>query len=127
MIVSLAALTLAVLAAATHTDTTFAVRSGTRLELNNFAGSITVQTWTKNAVRVSAEHSSRVTIEIDDSGPTLGFKAVHWRGIPTTVDYEITVPRWMGLELQGVNTDITVENSEGEVSAQTVQGDVTVS
>jgi putative adhesin len=126
MIASLTAFTLAVLATATHTDTTFAVRTGTRLELNNFAGSIAVQTWTKNAVRVTAEHSSHVGIEIENSGPTLDLQAVHWRGIPTTVDYQITVPRWMGLELSGVNTDISVENSEAEVNAQTVQGDVTV-
>lgn len=126
MIASLAALTLAVLATATHSDTTFAVRTGTRLELNNFAGSIAVQTWNKNAVRVTAEHSSRVTIEIEGSGPTLSLEARHWRGIPTTVDYQVTVPKWMALELSGVNTDISVENSEAEVNAQSVQGDVSV-
>ena len=126
MLATLAALTLAVLGTATHTDTTFAVKPGARLELTNFAGSISVRTWPKNAMRVSAEHSSRVTIQVESSGPTLSLQAMHWRGIPTTVDYEITVPKWMTLELSGVNTDISVENSEAEVSAESVQGDVSV-
>jgi DUF4097 and DUF4098 domain-containing protein YvlB len=73
-----------------------------------------------------ADHSSRVEIEIDASGPSLELKAVHWRGIPTTVDYQLTVPRWMGLELSGVNTDMSVENSEGEVKIESVQGEVSV-
>ncbi len=127
MIASLAAFTIVALASATHTDTTFAVKPGTRLELNSFAGSIAVQTWSKNAVRVSADHSSRVAIEIEGTGPSLSIKAAHWRGIPSTVEYQLTVPRWMALELSGVNTDISVDNSAGEIQISSVQGEVSVS
>lgn len=126
MIGSLTILTVAVLAAATHTDTTVAVKPGTRLELSNFGGTIAVTTWTKNSVRVQAEHSSRVEIELQSSGPTLGIEAVHWRGIPTSVDYRLTVPKWMALELSGVSTDVSVEDSEGEVKIESVQGEVSV-
>src|SRR6478735_9494040 len=35
-------------------DTTFAVREGQRLEVNNFSGSIAIGTWTENKVRVQA-------------------------------------------------------------------------
>ncbi len=126
MIGTLAALTVAVLAGATHTDTTFAVKPGARLELSNFGGTIAVTTWTKNAVRVIAEHSSRVEIQVEGSGPSLSIDAVHWRGVPTTVDYQVTVPRWMALDLSGVSTDISVENAEGEVQIESVQGEVSV-
>ena len=126
MISTLVMLTFAVLSTPMRTDTTFTVKPGTRLELNNFAGSITVRTWTKNAVRVEADHSSRARVEVEQSGPTLGIKIVHWRGIPVTVDYELTVPRWMALELGGVNTDISVENTDGEINVQSVQGEITV-
>jgi DUF4097 and DUF4098 domain-containing protein YvlB len=128
MIGTMAVLTAAVLAAAnpTGTDTTVTVRPGTRLELSNFGGTIAVRTWAKNSVRVVAEHSSRVEIEIEASGPTLEFRAVHRRGIPTSVDYQLTVPKWMGLALSGVNTDISVENSEGEIKVESVQGEVSV-
>lgn len=124
MIGTLAALTLAVMA--THTDTTVAVRAGTRLELSNFGGSITVSTWAKSAVRVVAEHSSRVKIQVESSGPDLQIEAQHSRGVPSTVDYELTVPKSMALHLSGVSTDVSVENSEGEVKVESVQGDVTV-
>lgn len=124
MIGTLAALTLAVMA--THTDTTVAVKAGTRLELSNFGGSITVSTWPKNAVRVVADHSSRVAIQIDNAGPDLQIEAQHSRGLPTTVDYQLTVPKSMALDLSGVSTDVSVENSEGEVKIETVQGEVSV-
>jgi DUF4097 and DUF4098 domain-containing protein YvlB len=125
MIGTLAALTVAVMAA-THTDTTVTVKPGMRLELNNFGGMIAVTTWSRNAVRVAADHSSRVEIEIDASDPSFEIRATHRRGIPTTVDYQLTVPKWMALELSGVNTDMSIENSEGEVEVQSVQGEVSV-
>ncbi len=124
MIGTLAALTLAVMA--THTDTTVAVKAGTRLELGNFGGSIAVSTWSKNAVRIVAEHSSRVQIRIENSGSALGVEARHSRGLPSTVDYKITVPKAMALDLSGVSTDVSVENSEGEVKIESVQGEVSV-
>lgn len=128
MIGMLATLTVAALAAGTtHTDTTFAVKAGTRLELNQFSGSIAVQTWSKNAVRVSAQHGSRVEIQMGGTWPTLTIQSVHWRGIPSTVEYQLTVPKWMALSLSGVNTDVSVEDSGGEIHIETVQGEVTVS
>jgi hypothetical protein len=126
MIGTLVMLTFAVFATPTHTDTTFSVPPGTRLELNNFSGTIAVQTWAKNAVRIAADHSSRARLRIERSGPSLEVAIAHWRGIPGTVDYRLTVPRWMALELGGVSTDISVENTEGEVSAQSVQGEISV-
>ena len=125
MIGTLAALTVAVMAG-THTDTTVTVKPGTRLELNNFGGMIAVTTWSRNAVRISAEHSSRTEITIEISDPTLEIQASHRRGIPTSVDYQLTVPKWMTLELSGVSTDMSIENSEGEISVESVQGEVTV-
>ena len=125
MIGTLAALTVAVMAG-THTDTTVTVKPGTRLELNNFGGMIAVTTWSRNAVRISAEHSSRTEITIETSDPTLEIQASHRRGIPTSVDYQLTVPKWMALELSGVSTDMSIENSEGEISVESVQGEVSV-
>lgn len=127
MIGLLAALTAAVLTTSTtETDTTFAVKAGTRLELNQFAGSIAVRTWSKNAVRVLATHSSRVEIEISGGSPVLAIQAVHYRGLPTNVDFQLTVPKAMALTLSGVNTEISVDDSGGEISIETVQGEVTV-
>src|SRR6478735_6895701 len=115
MIGTLAVLTAATLAAATHTDTTFAVRPGARLEINNFGGDIAVSTWSRNAIRVMAEHSSRTVVRVDYQDPTIELHSSNRHGIPTTVDYELTVPRWMALKLSGMSSDIQVTGTEGMV------------
>ena len=48
--------------ATAQTDTTFAVRSGSRLHVNNFGGTIAVQAWNKDAVRVVAAHAPRLRV-----------------------------------------------------------------
>jgi hypothetical protein len=121
--------TLAALALASpvqQTDTTLPVRSGARLEVNNFGGEIAVKTWSRNAVRIAASHSSRDHITILASDQAVRVKSEGPRGPAQMVDYTITVPGWMALNLSGVYTDIKVDGAQNEVSAETVQGEVTV-
>ena len=125
MIAPFAVLTVVALATA-QTDTTISVKPGARLELNNFSGDIAVETWTRNAVRIQADHSSRAEVQIEENGPSISIDIQHWRGIPTSVDYHLTVPKWMALELSGVNTEISVLGAQGDVEAQSVEGDVSI-
>jgi len=127
MLATLATLTALALGAPQQTDTTLPVRSGARLEVENFGGEIAVRTWSRSAVRVTASHSSRDRIEIGASDAGLHVKAEGHRGPPHVVDYEITVPAWMALNLSGVYTDINVEGAQGEITAETVHGAVKVS
>ena len=123
-------MTLATLAAfgiAQQTDTTFPVRAGARLEVNNFGGEIAIKTWSKSAVRITASHSSRDRIMIDASDQLVRVKSESRRGPSQLVEYDITVPTTMALELSGVYTDITVDGAQGEISAETVEGGVKVS
>lgn len=110
----------------TATDTTVAVRPGTRLEVHNMGGDIVVRTWGRNEVRIQAEHSSRDRVEVGYGGVVLKVSASGWRGAPRSVDYTITVPVAMDLNLGGVYTDVSVEGSTGRIAVETVQGDVTV-
>lgn len=119
--------TLTALALAQGTDTTLPVKTGARLEVNNFGGEIGVKTWSRNAVRIEASHSSRDRILIEASEQYVHVKSQGRRGPAQTVDYTITVPGWMALNLAGVYTDITVDGAQGEVSAETVQGEIRVS
>ena len=127
MLATLATLTALALGAPQQTDTTLPVRSGARLEVENFGGGIAVKTWSRSAVRVTASHSSRDRIEIGASDAGLHVKAEGHRGPPHVVDYEITAPAWMALNLSGVYTDITVDGAQGEITAETVHGEVKVS
>lgn len=117
--------TMATIALLQQTDTTVPVHAGARLEVENFGGEITVKTWTKNAVRVEATHSSRDRIVIEATELHVRVKSEGRRG-PAQVDYSITAPTWMALALSGVYTDIHVEGADNEVTGETVQGEISV-
>jgi DUF4097 and DUF4098 domain-containing protein YvlB len=108
-----------------QTDTTVPVHAGARLEVENFGGEIAVKTWTKNALRIEASHSSHDRIVITATDLRVHVKSEGRRG-PAQVDYTITAPPWMALGLTGVYTDIHVDGAENEVTAESVQGEITV-
>lgn len=118
---------LATLALVQETDTTVPVSAGARLEVNNFGGEIAVKTWTRSAVRIAASHGSRERIQLEISERAVRVKSEGRRGPPHIVDYDITVPAAMALALTGVYSDISVQGSQGEITAETVQGSIKVS
>jgi len=126
MVNPLAPLVLTVLVGSGATDTTVAVKAGTRLELDCFSGDIQVRAWPRDAVRVLASHSSRSWVVLKRSQGRLVVDVQSRHGIPSTVDYQIMVPVWMALELGGVSTDISVEGVKGQVKASTVSGSIGV-
>lgn len=107
-------------------DTTIAVRPGITLEIENFGGSIVVKTWDKDFVKIAADHSLRDRVLIERTGSALRLRVKSRRFVPASVRFRVVAPRWMKLELSGVNTDIDVEDRRGEVRAETVQGDITL-
>jgi len=109
-----------------QTDTTFAVAAGARLKVNNHSGTIQVTSWDRPEVRVRAEHGSRDVVRINAQGAVVSIRADRDRGMPSFVEYEITVPRSMAVDLDGVETDMTVEGVGGDLSASSVEGDITV-
>lgn len=109
-----------------QTDTIIPVGDARRVSVESPGGSIVVTTWDRNEVRVQAEHSSRTYVDIDRRGGTIDIEAEARRGPANIVDFRITVPRRMSLDLEGMYTDITVEGADGEVEAQSIQGDITI-
>ena len=63
-------------------DTTFAVQSGARLDVNNFGGEIVVKTWNQNTVQVHSSHSSRSQVNVSASGSTVLVRTEGRRGPP---------------------------------------------
>ena len=126
MLTTLATLAALTLAQQGEMDTTVAVQAGARLDVNNFGGEIVVRTWNQNSVRVRASHSSRDRVEVSFTQTVVLVRTSGRRGPPSLVDFEITVPQWMGVTLAGVYTDITVEGVAGSISAESVQGDISV-
>ncbi len=113
-------------AVAQQTDTVFAVRQGSRLTIENFSGRVVVRTWSRNEMRVVADHSSRTAIAINMRGADVELEAESRRGVPTAVDYEITVPVQTDVSIEGTFTDADVRGVQGEVTVETVQGQIVV-
>jgi DUF4097 and DUF4098 domain-containing protein YvlB len=105
-------------------DQTVPVTKGMRLAVNNFAGSITVRPWDKEAVRVEAEHSTRDRVSVRTTEAVLRVSASSEHGPSRSVDFTLTVPRWLPVSLNGTYVDVDLEGMQGEVTAETVGGDV---
>lgn len=118
-------LLLAVTTLAVNADTTFTVRKGQRLEASVHAGSITVKTWNRDAIRVQGDTRRSDQVEVDADGTTISVE-VSGKWGPTNADIEITMPAWMAVELSGVDTDLSVEGCRCSVHGETVRGDVSV-
>lgn len=115
---------LAALTLAAPNDTTVTVQRGQRLSVSLHSGSITVHTWTRGAVRVQRTDGDG-RIQLSNDGPVINVGAGGRYG-PEDAELEITVPAWLEVNLNGVDTDMMVKGSEGPLRVETVQGDVTV-
>ena len=112
----------------TPTDQTVQVSKGTKLEVNNFAGDVNVKVWDKDAVRVEVNHSDREAVDIKQGEQTLTVRSRSVRGgPPRSLDYAITVPKWMAISVSGTYADVTLDGVGGDVAIETTRGDIKVS
>lgn len=107
-------------------DTTVAVAQGQRLQVNAFGGTVAVQAWTRNAVRVEANTSGRLRVQLSVAGSVVSVRTEGRHGPPTEADLKISAPAWMALALSGVHTNVEVQGSRAPVSVETVEGEVDV-
>ena len=108
------------------TDQTLDVAKGTRLVLQNNAGEVTVRSWDREQVRVQASHSGRESVDVQTADTTLRIRGRATRGPANLIDYQITVPRWMPVNLSGTYLESTIEGTTAEVTVETVHGNVRV-
>ena len=119
---------LLLMAALVPTDQTVNVTKGTKLDVNNFAGDVIVKVWDRDAVRVEATHSDRESIDIKPGDQVLTIRSRSTRGgPPRSLDYALTIPRWMAISVSGTYADVTLEGVGGDVTVDTARGDIKVS
>ncbi len=113
--------------AAQDTDTTFAADGATRLDIEGPAGEVVVRGWDRDEIRVQADHSRRTELEIYHRRGTIQIEAEgagwSWNAI---ADMEITVPRGIEVSIDGMNTDVDIQDVGGAVDVSTLQGNVIV-
>jgi hypothetical protein len=114
------------------TDQTVNVQKGMRIDMTGMSGCngfVTVRTWDRDAVRVRATHSSRTSIQITPRDQVLVIRTDS-RG-PVNIDYELTVPEWIGftagspfcsVDIDGLNGNVVVETVEGDIELKNVGG-----
>lgn len=112
-------------AAAQQTDTVVSVDPGSRLVLESFRGEVTIRAWDRNEMRVVGDHSRRTAIDIDRSRSAVRLRADAWAG-PAQVDYELTVPASMDIDIRGTFVSADIDGVEGEVTIYSTQGDISV-
>ena len=117
---------LVALGAMQQTDTTLALEGAELLGVETLGGSIAVDVWDRDEVRVRAEHSTRTFVEIERRRGRIEVESEARRGPANLVDFQITVPRSLSLDLQGQYGDVVVEGSDGAIEVETLRGDVTI-
>ena len=109
------------------TDQTVQVSKGTKLDVNNFAGDVNVKVWDRDAVRVEVNHSDREVVDIKQGELALTVRSRSVRGgPPRSLDYAITVPKWMAVSISGTYADVTLDGVGGDVTIETTRGDIKV-
>src|SRR3989442_3560740 len=112
----------------TPMDQTVNVAKGTKLDVNNFAGDVTVKTWDRDAVRVQVTLSDREIVDVKPGDQVLTIRSRSVRGgRPRSLDYAITVPKWMAISVTGTYVDANLEGVGGDVAVETTNGDIKVS
>ena len=109
-----------------QTDTILELDGAELLSIETMGGSIEVNVWDEDRIRVQAEHSTRTYLEIERrrSGREIDIEPEARRGPANIVDLVVTVPRGLALKLDGQYADLRIEGADGAVEAETMQGEV---
>jgi len=112
----------------TPMDQTVNVTKGTKLDVGNFAGDVTIKTWDRDAVRVQVNVSDRETVDVKPGDQVLTIRSRSVRGgRPRSLDYALTVPKWMAINVNGTYVDANLEGVGADVAVDTTNGDIHVS
>ena len=127
MITQIAAALIASMAMTQQMDTTFAVSESGQLDLQTYAGTVTISTWDRDELRIQADwNSGPRPVSIRHTGSTVRVEIEKSYELPR-VDFGITTPRGMSVAIQGVELDAMIEGSRGNISVHTVEGSIDVS
>jgi DUF4097 and DUF4098 domain-containing protein YvlB len=119
--------TLALAIATIAADTTVPATKSQRLEIDVFAGSVTVRTWNRDAVKVEGATGRRDNLEVDSRSGVVSVETSGRYGPASAADLVVTMPAGMAVEVSGVELDVTIEGCRCAMRVETVQGNVVAS
>lgn len=109
-----------------QSDTTFHIERGASLVLQGMNGDIRVATWGKPMLRVQAEHDRDDRITLIRKGRRLELAVSRPLGVADKVEWNLTVPAWMPLQLSCMGGDVDVTGTQGALEVSALSGDVHV-
>jgi DUF4097 and DUF4098 domain-containing protein YvlB len=118
-------------------DETLDFHSGGRFTLENVNGSITIETWDREQIRIQAEKKANsqaslddIEVEIRGSGGEVNVKTYYprnnRRGESRAVEYNITLPVEAEIDVETVNGRVEIYGVRGRIDASTTNGSVEV-
>jgi DUF4097 and DUF4098 domain-containing protein YvlB len=130
-IVLAAALADTVMAAERTINETRAVEAKARISIENLAGLIDVSGWDRNEVQITGTLDEQAKkLEIEGSGNVLNivvrYPQQHNLNIKEGTRLTIKVPRGCELDVESVSAEVKIAEVVGEISAESVSGNVTV-
>ena len=111
---------------AVQMDRTVEVQPGTRLQLDNHFGDVTIRTWDRAAVRVQGSHPIGTTVDVQPSGSLLQIEADRPGSPDKPITYTLTVPADMAIEVDLVQGDVDVAGTRAGMNITSVHGNITV-
>lgn len=98
----------------------------TALFLELHSGTLVVQTWDEDVVRleVFADSDDRPHAELRLRGRRVHGTVSGGHGHPIEADVEVRIPRWMPLEVEGRELDCEIEQPGSEVDVRVLGGDL---
>lgn len=110
---------------------TRAVDADAEISIENLAGSIEVTGWDRQEVQITGTLDEKAEkLEISGGGQTLSIEVRYPErrnlNIKRGSVLVVKVPRGCDLDVEAVSADISVADLHGEISAESVSGDVTV-
>jgi len=113
-------------------DRTIDAERDGELEVNNFAGEISIEGWDRDEVRVTGELSDEAErLDVLSEGDRIIVRVVMperanrggWGG-DTDTDLYINAPSGMSVHVNAVSADVAIEGMQGDQELATVSGDV---
>jgi DUF4097 and DUF4098 domain-containing protein YvlB len=99
------------------------------VSVSNVAGDISVTTWGRDEVLLTADLGRHQKLEVTETSQGVRFEVINIEGEDEydEADLEVVCPAGASIEVEGVSSDIDIEGSRGaSVTAESVSGDVTV-
>ncbi|MGO9000179.1 MAG: DUF4097 family beta strand repeat-containing protein [Polyangiaceae bacterium] len=95
------------------------------VNVHEFAGSVHVTSWARNAIQVRGDFGPDCHVDISPSGDRHEIRLTCAHG-PGTGDMEIQVPQGSSLDVRTMSADVSVQGVNGAVHLQTVTGNIEI-